>query len=179
MPHWASSEKSPAVLSTTVLPPALGPETTRSLLFRGQLEVERNGVAPFARLAENASAQGLVAGVEQRVARAPENPAVVVRDLGEAASAHLAEGDLRLERVERREALHRVAELVGLRQDLAAELAKAAARLRAAPRPAVSARSLLDSMTSSGSTKTVWPEPERSCTIPGTRPRAEAWTGRQ
>ena len=29
MPHWVSIEKSPAVFSTTVFPPALGPETTR------------------------------------------------------------------------------------------------------------------------------------------------------
>jgi hypothetical protein len=45
--------------------------------------------------------------------------------------------------------------------------------------PDIKASSLFASMTSIGSTKTVWPEPERSWTMPGTRPRAEARTGRQ
>ncbi len=56
------------------------------------------------------------------MARPAEDPALVVRDLREPPRAHLAEGDLRFEGVEDREAGHGVPELVGLRQDLPAEL---------------------------------------------------------
>ena len=52
-------------------------------------------------------------------------------------------------------------------------------RIRAtSSRSATSAsRSRFESSTAaSGSTKSVWPEPEESCTIPGTRPRADAFS---
>ena len=122
MPHWASSEKSPAVFSTTVLPPALGPDTTRSRRSAGSSKSSGTACAALARLPEDALPELLEARVEQGMARGDDRPAAVVRDLGQARLAHLAEGRLRLQRVERGELRDRRRQRLFVLQDRPAEV---------------------------------------------------------
>ena len=89
---------------------------------RRKLHVERHRLPALPGFAEDAAAQLLVARVEQRMAGPDESPGAVVRDLGKAPLAHLAEFRLRLERVELSEGLDGALQVVAVRENHAAEL---------------------------------------------------------
>ncbi len=177
-PHCGEHREEAGGLEHDRLAAGVGTRDDEQSPVGGQLEVERHRVAAVPRGLEHAAAQRLEPPVEQGMARGHERPAPVLGDLGQPALAHLAERDPGLEAVELGELARGGAELLLPRKHELAELrsSRSISRRSSAAR---SAKSLLGSMTSRGSTKTVWPDPERSCTIPGTRPRADARTGRQ
>ena len=163
-PHWWSSAASPSVFSATVLPPVFGPETTTRAQV-AELEVDRNGVRR----------------VEQRVTRAEQDDLVGDLD-GGAAPARATAPHARARGRSRAMASTSVAQRPGLRRrPTARELARGCARPRRARRSPPRGAVVRVSTTANGSTKSVWPEPELSWTMPGTAPRAlacSASTGR-
>ena len=182
-PACAISEKSPAVFRTTVLPPALGPETTSrrfsagSSRSSGTISLARAGRAagdsPSARNLRGAS----------RGSSSGWRAAAIVQLPSSESSGILAAAFSPNSTFASSASSAAICATASSRSSPAARTSwpKPASSLSTSRRssPASRARSLLDSMTSIGSTKTVWPDPERSCTMPGTRARADARTGRQ
>ena len=178
IPHWASIAKRPAVFRTTVLPPAFGPETTSSRRSAGRSRSSGTASPP-----SRAEPRTRRRSFSNRASRRGWRAARSVQ-LPSSESSGIRPSPISPKRTRASMASSSAS------APTAASSAGPSARI---PRPnsasnrsashrsseASSARSLFASTTSSGSTNTVCPEPDRSCTMPGTRERAEARTGRQ
>ena len=155
-PAWWSSAARPSVLRATVFPPAFGPLTTSARRESSSTSIgtaatgSRSGWRAPRSVTSSAGSTGAPRQARETI------PPATTRSIAAVASTSAATSSA----------------AAPTRTDSSRRMRSTSSRSA----PAASDWTLFSSTTSNGSTKSVWPELEASCTMPGTLRRALAFT---